>query len=236
MVSRSRSSQQVEDINEVIKLFKLNPFSVQTYRNKSMKYSCYIHLPPTGPHEDIKADCIHPTHLPLGKANCEKQRVTTLLAADTQLLQITNSSACKALPCLFINIKQLFMRAYTCNPLLCPTLLGFPAASLLEICPFKGISVHITLCTDSYHGRSMANVENHPENILVSVTRIADSQAGQEQRELLTSFPTLMLFHSLAGTGRAHRHCAVWTLVQTNPTPHFPKIQRTPSASSELAD
>lgn len=86
-----------------------------------MKCWCRVHLPPTWPHEDVRADCIHPTQLSLGKAYREKHRVTTLLAADAQLPGIRNSSACKALLRLLTKIKQLFMRAYTRNPLLCPS-------------------------------------------------------------------------------------------------------------------
>lgn len=93
-----------------------------------------------------------------------------------------------------------------------------------------------TLYIDSHHGRSTANAGNYPVSISGSDTHIAGSWPGLEQQELPTSFPTLVMFQSLASTGQAHRHYTVWTRVQTNHICCLLKIQRTSPASCELAD
>lgn len=98
-----------------------------------MKCRCYIHLSPVRPHEDVLKLTALTRHSCSWAKHTVKSVVTTLLSVDTKLMGIRNSSTCRALLCLLINIKQLFVRAYTCNLLLCPSLLGSLADSLLEI-------------------------------------------------------------------------------------------------------
>lgn len=98
-----------------------------------MKCWCHIYLPPMRPREDVlKLTTLTQDRCSWAKLTV-KSVVTTLLSADTQLLGIRNEPTCRALLCLFINIKQLFKRTYTCALLLCPRLLVSLSGSLLEI-------------------------------------------------------------------------------------------------------
>lgn len=120
-----------------------------------------------------------------------------------------------------------------------PAALSKPAGQtcLLALC-WQSIPSRQFQCTESYHGRSTANAGNHPASISASITHIADSWPGLEEQELPVSFPTHIssLLHSLAGTSKAHRYHGVWTRIQTNHIACLLKIQRIPSAASELAD
>lgn len=128
------------------------------------------------------------------------------------------------------------MSVYTCNLLLCPSLLGCLACSWLEI---EGISIHGTVSTHrELSGRGTQKAGNHPASISASVTHIACSWPRLVQQQLPAPFPTLMQLQSLVCTSKAHRQCKLWTRVQTSHMQCLLKIQRvqhTPSASPEQA-